>query len=135
MAKITLSPIQPLEIEFADGTVKTALFNNEAFIIFNENFGAIDDVLENEAEITPYTAMAKILYCGIKTTDPTITYEEALQIMYMGGTELLFEIAKCITENFEIRSNEETKKKYQELLKKKLTKQEYQSLKELGIQV
>ena len=37
MAKITIKPVEPLEIEFADGTKIYAIFNNEALIQSNSH--------------------------------------------------------------------------------------------------
>lgn len=69
MARVSIKPIEPLEMEFADGTIKEALFNNEAFIIFTEEFGPIDKLIETELKEKPYDFTAKILYCGMKVMD------------------------------------------------------------------
>ena len=50
MARVKISPIKPLELEFADGVIKKALFNNEAFILYTEEFGDIEkDMIDMEA--------------------------------------------------------------------------------------
>ena len=113
MAKISLRPVEPLELEFADGTSMTALFNNEAFVIYSQEFGELD---MEEAETKPYDLMGKILYCGLKVVNPKISLEEAQSILYMGGGDLLLEITESLINNFNMTSNEETKKKYQALL-------------------
>ena len=61
MARVSIKPIEPLELEFADGTVKKALFNNEAFIIYTDEFGAFDSNALQEMKERPYDALAKIL--------------------------------------------------------------------------
>lgn len=133
MAKVKLRPVEPLILEFADGTTKTALFNNEAFIIFEEEFGELSTALESELTKNPLQGMAKMLYCALKVVEPSITLDEALQIMYMGGNDLFLEISRCIVENFDIRSNEEVKKKFLQHLETTLDKEGMDVLKKYKI--
>ena len=114
MARISIRPIEPLELEFADGTIKKALFNNEAFILFAEEFGSMDDLIKTELKNKPYDFVAKILYCGIKVIDKTITIDEAYSITLGGGEPLAMEIINSTVENFMLIADEETKKKFHE---------------------
>ena len=113
MARISIRPIEPLELEFADGTIKEALFNNEAFILFAEEFGSMDDLIKTELKNKPYDFVAKILYCGMKVIDKTITLDEAYSITLGGGEPLAMEIINSTVENFMLIADEETKKKFQ----------------------
>ena len=133
MAKIKLRKIEPVILEFEDGTEKIALFNNEAFSLFKEEFGDVQKILLGESEEEPYKAMAKMLYCGIKTTEPKFTLDEALQLMYMGGAELLLEITKAIIANFNSVSNKETKIKFRKILKERTTPEQMEILEQLDI--
>lgn len=126
--RIKLRPIEPLELEFQDGTVKTALFNNDCFITYEEEFGELSKNLEEKMQEAPYREISKILYCGLKAVDPNITLDEALEMTYMGGMELVMEIANSVVRNFDIRGNEESKKKFKELMEKKMTPKEWKEL-------
>lgn len=111
MARVSIKPIEPLEMEFADGTIKKALFNNEAFIIYTDEFGSIDKSIEEELKEKPYDFTAKILYCGMKVLDRTVTLEEAESIIVGGGTALLETIANLLIDNFMAVADENSKKK------------------------
>lgn len=112
MARISIRPIEPLELEFADGTIKKALFNNEAFILFADEFGSMDELIKTELKNKPYDFVAKILYCGVKVVDKTITLDEAYSITLGGGEPLAMEIINSTVENFMLIADEETKKKF-----------------------
>ena len=112
MARVSIRPIEPLEMEFADGTIKEALFNNEAFILYTEEFGSIDDSIINELKVKPYDFTSKILYCGMKVIDRSVTLDEAKSILVGGGTALMETISNLLIDNFMSTSNEETKKKF-----------------------
>ena len=123
MARISIRPIEPLELEFADGTIKEALFNNEAFILFAEEFGSMDELIKTELKNKPYDFVAKILYCGMKVIDKTITLDEAYSITLGVGEPLAMEIINSTVENFMLIADEETKKKFHkevEIMTKKL---------------
>ena len=112
MARVSIKQIEPLEMEFADGTVKEALFNNEAFILYTEEFGSIDESIETELKTKPYDFTAKILYCGMKVMDKTVTLDEAKSILVGGGTPLLETISNLLIDNFMATSNDDSKKKF-----------------------
>lgn len=99
MAKVKLTPVEPLEIEFADGTTKTAIYNNEAFAIFNEEFGSLEELALSEGQEKPYDFCSKLLYAGVKVTDKTITLDDAKAMAYMGGVELLTAIMDTVVQN------------------------------------
>lgn len=112
MARVSIKPIETLEMEFADGTIKEALFNNEAFINFTEEFGAIDELIETEMKDKPYDFIAKILYCGMKVMDKTVTLDEAASILVGGGDQLMETISNLLIDNFMAVADEDSKKKF-----------------------
>ena len=112
MARISIRPIELLELKFVDGTIKEALFNNEAFILFAEEFGSMDELIKTELKNKPYDFVAKILYCGMKVIDKAITLDEAYSITLGGGEPLAMEIINSTVENFMLIADEETKKKF-----------------------
>lgn len=112
MARVSIKPIEPLEMEFADGTVKEALFNNEAFIIFTDEFGSIDELMETELKDKPYDFISKILYSGMKVTDRRVTLDEAKSIVIGGGEPLMNEITNLLIDNFMATADEDSKKKF-----------------------
>jgi len=112
MPKVSIKPIEPLVMEFADGTTKEALFNNEAFIIYTEEFGKLDIEELKEMKDKPYDLVARFLYCGMKVMDKTVTFEEAKAITVGGGEQLAVEIMNCVIDNFMATADEEAKKKF-----------------------
>jgi len=112
MARISIKPIEPLELEFADGTVKEALFNNEAFIIYSDEFGKLDIEELKEMKDKPYDLVSRFLYCGMKVMDKTVTLEEARSITIGGGEALAVEIINCVVDNFMATADEQSKKKF-----------------------
>ncbi len=112
MARVSIKPIEPLELEFADGTVKEALFNNEAFIIYTDEFGKLDIEELKEMKDKPYDLVSRFLYCGMKVIDKTVTLEEARSITIGGGEPLAVEIINCVVDNFMAAADEESKKKF-----------------------
>ena len=112
MARVSIKPIEPLEMEFADGTIKEALFNNEAFIIYTEEFGSIDKSIEEELKEKPYDFTARILYCGMKVLEKNGSLDEAISILGGGGTALLEAIANLLIDNFMAVADENSKKKF-----------------------
>lgn len=120
MARIAIKPVEPLEIEFIDGEVKVAMFNNEAFLTYADEFGEINNDMKELAIEKPYEFGARLLYCGLKVANPLITFEEASSLMVMGGEPLFSEMLRLMIDNFMVSTNEETKKKFQKNLKKEL---------------
>jgi len=112
MARISIKPIEPLELEFADGTVKEALFNNEAFVIYTDEFGKLDVEELKEMKDKPYDLVSRFLYCGMKVMDKTVTLEEARSITIGGGEPLAVEIINSVVDNFMVTADEESKKKF-----------------------
>lgn len=112
MPKVSIKPIEPLVMEFADGTTKEALFNNEAFIIYTEEFGKLDVEELKKMKDKPYDLVARFLYCGMKVMDKTVTFEEAKAITVGGGEQLAVEIMNCVIDNFMATADEEAKKKF-----------------------
>ena len=112
MARVSIKPIEPLELEFADGTVKEALFNNEAFVIYTDEFGKLDVEELKEMKDKPYDLVSRFLYCGMKVMDKTVTLEEARSITIGGGEALAVEIINSVVDNFMVTADEESKKKF-----------------------
>lgn len=112
MARISIRPIQPLELEFTDGTIKEALFNNEAFVIYADEFGALNIESLEDLKDKPYDLVARFLYCGMKVMDKSITIEEARSITIGGGEPLAIEIINSVIENFMVTADEGSKKKF-----------------------
>ena len=112
MARVSIKPIEPLELEFADGTVKEALFNNEAFVIYTDEFGKLDVEELKEMKDKPYDLVSRFLYCGMKVMDKTVTLEEARSITIGGGEPLAVEIINSVVDNFMVTADEESKKKF-----------------------
>lgn len=112
MARLSIRQVEPLEMEFADGTVKEALFNNEAFILYTEEFGSIDESIEKELKVKPYEFASKILYCGMKVMDRSVTLDEAKSILVGGGTPLMETISNLLIDNFMSTADENLKKKF-----------------------
>ena len=112
MARVSIKPIKPLEMEFADGTIKEALFNNEAFILYTEEFGSIDKSIQEELKDKPYDFTAKILYCGMKVLDRTVTLDEARSILIGGGNSLMEVVANLLIDNFMATADDNSKKKF-----------------------
>lgn len=118
MARISIKPIEPLELEFSDGTIKGALFNNEAFVLFADEFESMDDLIKTELKNKPYDFVAKILYCGMKVIDKSITLDEAYSIVIGGGEPLAMEIINSTVDNFMLVADEESKKKFHKEVEK-----------------
>lgn len=118
MARISINPIKSLELEFADGTIKEALFNTECFVIYSDEFGALTEGTLNKLKNKPYELISKFLYCGMKVLDKDITLDEAKVIAVGGGEPLAAEILNCIVENFMATADEESKKKFVVEMKK-----------------
>ena len=112
MARVSIRPIEPLEMEFADGTIKEALFNNEAFILYTEEFGSIDKSIQEELKDKPYDFTAKILYCGMKVLDRAVTLDEARSILIGGGNSLMEAVANLLIDNFMATADDNSKKKF-----------------------
>lgn len=112
MAKITIKPIEKLEMEFVDGTIKEALFNNEALLIFGKEFGSLDEWVEKELAVRPYDFVAKILYSGMAVIDKSVTLDEAKSILIGGGEPLMAQIVNLLIDNFMATANEEQKKAF-----------------------
>lgn len=118
MARISIRPIEPLEMEFADGTIKKALFSNEAFVFYTEDFGALDVEELKEMKDKPYDLIARFLYCGMKVFDRTTTLDETERIVVGGGEALAIEIVNLVTDNFMATADENSKKKFLKEVKK-----------------
>lgn len=115
--RIAVRPIEPLELEFADGTVKEAKFDVEMMMILSDEFGDLTE-LAKEGQKKPYDLAAKLLYCGLKVFDKDVTLNEAKTIVVGGGLPLLQAIFESVVETFNGIDDEEFKKKVLQELQK-----------------
>lgn len=118
--KIAINRVDPITLEFEDGTSKTILLNNTALLILTEEFGDINEIFKT-ADKKPFEVVAKLIYAGIKAVEGDFTYEEAQMIALNGGLELLDELTNHLVEVFEgYCKDEEVKKKVLEEARCKL---------------
>lgn len=113
--KIAITPIEPLELEFADGTVKRAWFTNESMIKLATRYDDVNTMLEESKE-KPYEAISKLLHCALSIENPEITLEETKKILICGGDNLLTEIYSAITESFNL-TKDDIKKNMEKMFK------------------
>lgn len=97
MARVQINKIEKLEMELPDGTIKEALFNLEAIKIYRDEFG---EIVEEEMLNKPYDFVSKILYCGMKVLDQSVTIDEATALVIGGGAALVEEILKILVDNY-----------------------------------
>lgn len=112
MARISIAPVETLEMVMADGTIKEAIFNNESMMIFTSEFGNIDDLIKTELKVKPYDFIAKILYCGMKVFNKTVTIDEARAIVVGGGEPLMETVTNLMISNFLLTADESSKKNF-----------------------
>ena len=117
MGKFAIKPVESLEMEFQDGTIKEAIFSKEALYLFQHEFGDMEKLIKTELPLRPYDFMSKILYSGMKMVDRTVTLDEAKMILVGGGEEIMHEIARLLTSNFLATATEEQKEMFTEKLK------------------
>lgn len=107
MARIKIKPVEPLELEMTDGTVKVALFNNCAFATFEDEFGSIEKLAMGEGQKAPFDFVAKLLYCGVRVTEPEFSLREAKTITLMGGADLITAVLDAVFQNVTAGMDEE----------------------------
>ena len=113
-----IKPVEPLilvfpsNVEGEEDKEFTAMFGNAAFLIYANKYGDINKALQTEAREEPYKFAAKLLYCGLKVAQPTITEDEVYSMMILGGEYLLDLLMGHLIDNFLSTSNEEVKKKF-----------------------
>ena len=112
MSKVKVAMLEPLEIEFSDGTTRLAVFNMEAFAIFEKEYGNIQDLANTEGQTKPYEFGAKLLYSGMKVYDKEITLEEARAVMVSGGMILLGAVMESVIDNLTSGFDEKTKENF-----------------------
>lgn len=95
--KIAINRVDPVILEFEDGTSKTILLNNTALLILTEEFGDINELFKTANE-KPFDLVAKLIYAGIKAVESNFTYEEAQIIALNGGIDLLEELTNHLVE-------------------------------------
>lgn len=122
--KIAIARVEPIILEFEDGTQKTLLLNNSALIILNKEFGDIAEIFKF-ADKKPMEVMTKLVYAGIKANEPDFTYEEAEIIAVNGGFALLMELTQHLSEVLDGYCKEED-------IKKKLISKVHQQIESLS---
>lgn len=102
-------------------------FNNYALILLINEFGNIQEVFA-EYDKKPYDTVSILLYCGVKPNNFDFTLEEAREIVAGGGSAILEEITKAVTDSFlTLGGNEVTKKFIEEM--------EKQGMKEVALDI
>ena len=114
--KINIKPIDILELEFADGTVKKCSFPVSALIEYDSRYGAISNVDDEEIKKNPMLYASRLLHVGMLVHDRTVTVDECEAIVLGGGIELLNEIFNSLLASIghEDLGDEELKKKVSE---------------------
>ena len=107
--KFAVSPVETLELEFPDGSIREAVFNVESLITLTEEFGDLGTLVEDEMT-KPYELAAKILYAGMKSFNTETTLDEAKAIVVSGGIKLLAEIYDLFNQSFGDIEMDELKK-------------------------
>ena len=113
--KVAIRPVEPLELEFSDGTVKKAWFTNASMIKLTTMYDDINILME-DGKKNPYDFCSKVLHCALSIENPNMSLEECMVILIQGGEELLLEIYGAIVDNFGLESNDEAKKKMEHIL-------------------
>jgi len=119
--RFAVRPVEPLILEFADGTEKEVAMTIDALMILTEEFGDLSDLMARELT-KPIDLAAKILYAGIRVNDTTITLEEAKNIVLGGGLPLQLELMDILTESLGTVSETDLKKTISPIVTKMLQK-------------
>lgn len=90
--KKRIRAIEPIKLEFEDGTTKDLIFNAVSAAILDEEFEGTFKIIRNLG-IKPYEASSKILYAGIKALDDSYTYEEAKALTVQMPMDILIELS------------------------------------------
>lgn len=105
MARIVVRELEPLEIVFNDKEF-ICLLNNDAIMFLTEEFGDINKLMEKEKD-RPFDLAAKLLYCGVKLSDTSFTYDEARRITLSGGINLVTALLDNFVEAFKVNATDE----------------------------
>ena len=117
--KFAVRPVEPLILEFSDGTEKEVAMTIDALMILTEEFGDLSDLMARELT-KPIDLAAKILYAGIRVNDTTITLDEAKNIVLGGGLPLQLELMELLTDSFGEISEVDLKKTISPIVTKML---------------
>lgn len=117
--RFAVRPVEPLLLEFADGTEKEVAMTIDALMILTEEFGDLSNLMEKEFT-RPVDLAAKILYAGIRVNDTTITLEEAKNIVLGGGLLLQLELMDALAESLGTVSESDLKKTISPIVTKML---------------
>lgn len=116
--KIKLTEVEPLELEFMDGSIKRAKFNVRCLTIFAEKYGDLpstEDVMQN-----PITNIAKILHCGfIAAGDIDVDLDTCINLLNSDYGDLIaMHINNLMRETFASQLDDEGKKKFMAMIEK-----------------
>ena len=116
--KIKLTEVEPLELEFKDGSMKRAKFNVRCLVIFAEKYGDLpstEDVMQD-----PITHMAKILHCGfIAAGDTDVDLDTCINLLNSDYGDLIaMYINNLMRETFASQLDEDGKKKFIAMIEK-----------------
>ncbi|SDL20689.1 hypothetical protein [Natronincola ferrireducens] len=96
--KISVKPVERIELEFADGTKKDILFSAASVATLDEEFdGALKVV--SKIQTQPYETGAKIIYAGMKVCDDSITLDEVKALTVEMPFDIIMELIEEFTNN------------------------------------
>ena len=96
MRKINTKPIERLTIDFNDdeGNLifsKTLKYSSYAMMVLDEEFEGYIQIAQ-DAKTKPFLAGAKIIYAGIKATEPDFSFDEAKRLIVSMSLEDIAEV-------------------------------------------
>ena len=116
--RISIRPIEPIILEFADGTEKKAIFNVNCLTLLCEKYGGFEELVKGyEKDISEFASV--LLHAAMKSSGEEVTEEEARAIICGGGMPLVLAVFDAFSENFSgFAEDEETKKKVRSMATK-----------------
>lgn len=105
MPRVQIKQIEPLELNFSDGTVKRAWFTPSAMSLLLQGEGTVTENVEKliaESKENPYETLSKVLHAALTIEDPKLTLDEAKMILINGGNELVQALYIELVENFNL---------------------------------
>jgi len=93
--KINVKPVDYLEFNFPDGSVRRAKFTTYAFATLQEEFGGVQKIFKG-AKDKPFEATATLLYAGMKACDPSIEHLQVQALVSDFDAEVLKEVLEFL---------------------------------------
>lgn len=118
--KISVKPVEKIQLEFEDGATKDILFSAKSVSIIDEEFeGTLK--LVGKIQTNPYDTGAKIIYAGMKVCDSDITFDEVKALTVQMPFEIIMELVEEFTNNLNTKTAMNSKEMQE--LKKNLIKE------------